>query len=383
LFGLAFFFILLSPSNLADTRFNSTPQGNTKGNPHMSLNPNVLKYGALVALVVQTTSAVILTRASKIGSPGAPPPEPYSSTTLVIMAELTKLVASMLLVYFVDLKDITSHSSRVSAFVQSMYSQNFERPSESLKLAVPAALYTLQNNLIYVALANLEATTFQVGYQMKVVTTAVLSSCILQRNLSPQKWVAIILLTLGIILTQLQGGGVDTASGQQDFAVGLGAVIVCGCSSALAGVYFEKILKGTAPSVWMRNSQLAFFSSLFGFVGMTLFDNVPLRDFFRGYTPMVWSIVAVQALGGLIVAVVVKYADNILKGFATALSIVVCGLTSMQLFGFMPSELFFMGSVVVIVATMLYSRPDPPLKAPLPVPDPVPVVVVKTDKEAE
>ncbi len=36
----------------------------------------------------------------------------------------------------------------------------------------------------------------------------------------------------------------------------------------------------------------------------------------------------VQALGGLVVAAVMKYADNILKGFATSVSIVCSSVTS-------------------------------------------------------
>lgn len=42
----------------------------------------------------------------------------------------------------------------------------------------------------------------------------------------------------------------------RDMWLGLTAVLLACCSSGFAGVYFEKILKGTAPSVWMRNIQL-------------------------------------------------------------------------------------------------------------------------------
>ena len=34
------------------------------------------------------------------------------------------------------------------------------------------------------------------------------------------------------------------------------AVLSACCSSGFAGVYFEKILKGTKASIWMRNIQL-------------------------------------------------------------------------------------------------------------------------------
>ncbi len=36
-------------------------------------------------------------------------------------------------------------------------------PQETFKLLIPSGLYTLQNNLVYVALTNLDAATYQVG----------------------------------------------------------------------------------------------------------------------------------------------------------------------------------------------------------------------------
>ena len=329
-----------------------------------------LRYFSLCALVIQTTSAVILTRYSKIVSTGPP----YHSTTMVVMSESWKFFLSLALVFFVDVDPAgSSHSirsqgifkyvsSRAAFFGRTMRENNFDHPLDTLKLAVPAIFYTIQNNLVYVALANLEATTFQVGYQMKVITTALLSVIILKRHLSSTKWVALLLLTAGIVMTQVEGNKASSDVQETDihpqyFLVGLSSVIACGFCSAFAGVYFEYILKGTNPSVWVRNAQLAFFGTIIGLIGTAYIDGVHIQ-FFEGYNALTWSIVAVQAGGGLIVAVVIKYADNILKGFAAALSIVLCGVLSIALFGFFPSLAFALGSVVVIVATFLYSKPD-------------------------
>jgi solute carrier family 35 (UDP-sugar transporter), member A1/2/3 len=45
-------------------------------------------------------------------------------------------------------------------------------------------------------------------------------------------------------------------------------------------------------------------------------------------------------MGGLIVALVVRFADNILKGFATSLSIIVSGIVSMYVYFLFPKKSF-------------------------------------------
>ena len=60
-------------------------------------------------------------------------------------------------------------------------------------------------------------------------------------------------------------------------------------------------------------------------------------------------------LSGLTVALVVKYADNILKGFAVSISILISTFISFYfLDDFEPSLGFFAGAALVIGATFLY-----------------------------
>jgi hypothetical protein len=49
---------------------------------------------------------------------------------------------------------------------------------------------------------------------------------------------------------------------------------------------------------------------------------------------MTWYVVLAHALGGLVVALVMKYADNILKGFATSISIVLRFILSLLFLAF-------------------------------------------------
>ena len=64
--------------------------------------------------------------------------------------------------------------------------------------------------------------------------------------------------------------------------------------------------------------------------------------------------------GGLLVGLIMRYADNVVKGFATSLSIVISSVLSwfIPAFEFMPNGSFLSGSALVILATILYSSPQ-------------------------
>lgn len=63
--------------------------------------------------------------------------------------------------------------------------------------------------------------------------------------------------------------------------------------------------------------------------------------------------------GGLLVAVVVKYADNILKGFACSLAIIITCVLSIFFFGFQLSFQFTVGAALVIGSIFLYGYTPP------------------------
>ncbi|KAK6040333.1 Nucleotide-sugar transporter [Cooperia oncophora] len=73
----------------------------------------------------------------------------------------------------------------------------YDNPVETIKVCVPALIYTLQNNLYYVALTHLEATTFCVAYQMKIFTTALFMYFFLGKKLSVNQWIALVILVVG------------------------------------------------------------------------------------------------------------------------------------------------------------------------------------------
>jgi UDP-sugar transporter A1/2/3 len=107
----------------------------------------------------------------------------------------------------------------------------------------------------------------------------------------------------------------------------------------------------------MRNIQLGLFGTIFGLITVYFFDYevVSERGFFRGYTPLVWASIVVQSGGGLLVACVIKYADNILKGFASSIAIIVSCLASSLLFNTKLTGFLMFGTFLMGVSVFLYS----------------------------
>jgi UDP-sugar transporter A1/2/3 len=195
-------------------------------------------------------------------------------------------------------------------------------------------------------LTHLDAATFQVGYQVKILTTAVFSVFMLGKRISTNQWISLVVLTLGVSLAQLSAK--DRAAEHHNTTAGFVAVLAAACTSGFSGVYFERILKNSGTSLWMRNIQMGISSIVLGFAGVFLSADrtqVLERGFFFGYNRVVVAVILLQAVGGLVVAVVVKYADNILKGFAASFSIITSCILCYFFFDFRPNVLFLMGAV--------------------------------------
>lgn len=123
------------------------------------------------------------------------------------------------------------------------------------------------------------------------------------------------------------------------YSIGLSSVLIAAVISGLTGVYFEKVLKqsNTHVTVWTRNVQLSFYSLFPALIVGVIFkdgEEIAKRGFFDGYNSTVWAAIVFQALGGVLVAMCINYADNIAKNFATSISIILSFVFSVFFFDF-------------------------------------------------
>lgn len=183
----------------------------------------------------------------------------------------------------------------------------------------------------------------------------------LRKKLLGTQWGSLFILVCGVALVQLsQGGETRVITVEQNRTLGFAAALGACILSGFAGIFFEKMLKTSDLSVWMRNIQLSLLSLPLSLLTSFVSDHsaISQKGFFFGYDLFVYFLVLLQAGGGLIVAVVVKYADNILKGFATSLAIVLSCMVSIYLFSFQLTLQFTFGTILVIISVFLYGH-DP------------------------
>jgi len=293
---------------------------------------------ALGILVVQNAGVALIGRFA-LGS------KKHSVDTVVITIELFKMLI---------------------AVCGCLYETNFNVPKileelltfDSLKMAVPAILYFIQNNLVLMSLERLPAAIFQVTYQCKILTTAFFSVVWLNRTINKMQVGALLLLTAGVAVVQC--ADVKPSEGEytlSDQIAGFVYVLIACCLSGVAGVYFEFVLKGSKQSIMLRNFQLAGFTLLVGgpVILMRHSDTIWEQGLTHGYNNVVWSLVLLQAFGGFVVAAVVKFADQVQKGFAVSFAIVLGSITSMMLFGTQLQFLFWVGGSMVVSSVYFYN----------------------------
>jgi len=322
-----------------------------------SINP-FMRYLVLSVLVFQTSFLVLILRYSRTHTNG----EPYIASTVVFLTECLKYFLCLLLLLW-------QKNGSVPSMLQEFRHEIILRPMDTIMLAIPASLYTLQNNLLILALTNLDAATYQVTYQLKILTTAGFSVILLGKQLVSRQWLSLLLLMVGVSLVQFPTSVPNMSEKhKQDQLVGCLAVLTACFSSGFAGVFYEKLVKQSSqPSVIIRNLQLGIFSLLFSSTAMLYYNSSDIfrLGLFYGYSGPVIAVICLQAFGGLVVAATIKYADNILKGFATSISIIVSTLCSWFVMeDLQPGSLFLAGTSIVLSASLLYGLPLAELSRP-------------------
>jgi UDP-sugar transporter A1/2/3 len=298
---------------------------------------------------------------------------------------------------------------------------NEDSLAEFFSYMLPAAIYFVNNNCIFFILQAVDPTTFQLLSQMKTIFTGLLFRIFLKRRLTAVQYLALVTLACGTACSQLPSGkhGFRESQSANPLVGGLLSVL-SSLLSALGGIYNERLLKGrptasihwqniqmcaaarrawlqrspsaprplsppiptplpkpTPPSLLSSHCSLTQTSPLtsrhtphatlrryvwgvgFNAIAAWQKDGVSMarNGLLHGFDHSAWIVVVCNALNGLAISAVLKYADNIARVYAHAIAMMVTMAVSTQLFHAPITPQLLLAVVLVATSTMQYNLP--------------------------
>ena len=241
---------------------------------------------------------------------------------LVLMCEVLKLAIAILL-------SVCSKKGRESIGRFTL--------SESLRsAAILAGLYAFQNILIQIGYQNVSGLLFNLLNQTKILFTAIMVYLFTGKTQSrAQMFALFMVLVVGIVLTQPKE---DLSEEGKRSAVWSGVVPTLGAAflSGLGAGWSQRVTRKKNKSAYLFSAEISFYSSVHLVASIVLtsgFETLyPRAINLYEHNPNCWIPLFTNAIGGIFVGQVIKYAGGVSKSFSTIIGIILTGIAEYFLY---------------------------------------------------
>jgi solute carrier family 35 (UDP-sugar transporter), member A1/2/3 len=251
-------------------------------------------------------------------------------------------------------------------------------PSSLAVAGLPAALYALQGVLQYTSYQHLDPVTFNGLSQTKTLSAAFCCWWVLGSRQSPLQMVALVLLFIAALVFQHGPFRILSAASNQTSLVAqssrwrwqssdwwwLGVVpcLVAALISGLAGALSQKGLQWTGfqgRDPFLYTVEISSYSAM-----VLLWTNVWNNKKGNGENvPVPWKVawipILCKAIGGVMTALVHKYAGSVAKGFSLLLGLVFSGGLQLMLQREVLEPNQILGTLLILISTHLHFTHPP------------------------
>ncbi|KAK8940298.1 CMP-sialic acid transporter 4 [Platanthera guangdongensis] len=296
------------------------------------------KYFVIAAFTILASSQAIFIARSEIAENSL-----YNKRTVNFSVEALKCALSLVALLKIWKSDGITQDNKLSMSFDEVIIYSFPATFCFIHSLLKSPLFSFMDGRNNQSLKILE-----------IISTGVLSRLILKRKLTEIQWIAFVLLCVGCTFTEP-----DTSSDHihQTSLQGWVMAIVTTLLSVFVGVHTEAVIKKhPLKNVNVQNFWLSIFGLIFELVGLlngNLVDATP-KGFFYGYSIITACMILNHALSGIVVSMVLKYTDNIVKVYSVSVAMIIAAIVSKFIFDSHLSDDFLLGVTIVSVSLFLH-----------------------------
>lgn len=238
--------------------------------------------------------------------------------------------------------------------------------TRAVPYAVPAVLY-LSNNLIYfIVLPLTSPSILQVCILAKLPTTAIMHNFMIRRQSNRWAWMSLFCICVGLVIFNIPSSSQPTAKGRSWLIAPVSGMAIA-VLSGLASIYSETLTK--KGDFWESQFYLYLWGVLFALMSFPLTAILPaskddgmniVKSTGLARIMVAGTLVGLTAGVGLIVAVILRRGDNLLKMVGTSASLITIAasqfviMPDLRATNFTPLKIW--GGGLVAVSTWCYNH---------------------------
>ena len=253
-----------------------------------------------------------------------------SGSAVILLSEIFKLSIAA---FFLWRQSDNFSISTIQKFFESSQKGEVDF-NETLKFATPAALYLMNNLIYYTVLPLTNPSLLQVCIIAKLPTTGILHHYMIKPQKNVYAWFSLFWLGLGLFAFNIPSGPQDVAIENSWYLAPVAGFVIA-CLSALASISSETSTK--EGEFWESQAYLYIWGVIFATIAYPIMPggSAQAKDETTtfGFFTAIVGLVTITGGTGLVVAVVLRARDNILKVIGTAVSLVTIAVSQ---FIFMP-----------------------------------------------
>ena len=234
--------------------------------------------------------------------------------------------------------------------------------------AVPAGVYAVQNVFIQIGYQHSSGLMFNLLNQTKIIFTAVAVYLVVGKRQSPMQMVSLLMtLVVGVVLSlpPSDDTGADDETTEFNLWYGVLPTIIAAFLSGVASAWSQKVMssggatsKGRSASLF--SMELSFFSSIFLFCKMfsatgNIGGVMSRIQILSDANPTLWIHLVTNAVGGLFVGQVIKYAGGVRKSFSIIAGIIITGVAEWFVYSTPLSPRMIVCLPLAVVAMYVYT----------------------------